>query len=386
MNFGTVQSSRKVGAGTVLSTPMTSIFFYMFLSVNVLPKTLGYDFDNAAYFWAVGLFGVPLIAAVLAKHYSLRNILVCIFLVGIGLLTAYHNGKYTIILSAIVLVSAYEMDEDNILSGYLAIKAVALVLLFVLAGLGVFETTTVQHYRAITGEFETRIRINGQSTNMIHLGLCTVCALHLYKRYSHINLSLVIMYMAANILLYQAITASMAGLIMTGLTIMLFYLCSHLHRLENAIVHLAPCVPVLLTLLSVAMGLSYGSSEIAEFVNRLMTGRTAYDHYFLTTYGVSLFDADYTQLISEGNFDNSYVYSLVVYGLVFTVALIACVTVALRRNVAQGGVSQKKPPATSLLGLWSCRKHVPERSGQPLTVPTPSRLVWGSILDGGNIW
>ena len=184
--------------------------------------------------------------------------------------------------------------------------------------------------------------------------------------------------MLTNILLYLIITRSVAGVMMTGMTIAFFFLCSHLRSLEGVIVRVAPFVPVMLAVLSVVMGLSYGSSEIADFVNRLTTGRTSFDHYFLTTYGVSLFGADYAQLISEGNFDNSYVYSLVIYGLVFTVLLYGSVTVLLWRIAYREGSPQK-----ALLLLVFLFYGLAE-SVYPSAVVNPSLFLLTAVLFDGH--
>lgn len=327
--------------GVLSSVRVTDAFFYLFLLATVSLQTLGYGFGDVAYLGAVGFFGILLAVKVLVGRYSSRDIVVCVLLVALGAFLAYHTHKFTIILSAIILISTNGLDEDDVLGKYLAIKAIALAVLVLLAGLGVFDATAMQHYRSATGSFETRIIINGVSSNILHLGFCTVCALLLYKKYGHITLPVAAACMLANILLYLIVTRSVAGVMMTGVTITLFFLCSHLRRLEGIIIRISPFVPIMLAILSVVMGLSYGSSEIADFVNRLMTGRTAYDHYFLTTYGVSLFGADYAQLISEGNFDNSYVYSLVIYGGLFTALLYGSVTVLLWRIAFRGGSPQK---------------------------------------------
>lgn len=366
------------------NTSVTELFFFVFLFVTVAFQTLGFAFGDMAYMGAVALFGILLAAKVLSGRYSSKDLAVCLVMLGLGAFLAWHTHKYTVLLSALLLVAAHGIDVDTILSRFLAFKTVSLLALFLFAAVGMFDMTTAQHYRAVTGEFETRVFINGASGNILHLGLCTVCALYCYKRYRHITLKSVLLLMLGNVSLYLLITRSMAGVAMTTMTLAMFFFCSRMPRLERLVMCLAPFVPAALLVSSVVLGFSYGQSELVDFINRLMTGRTAYDHYFLTTYGVSLFGADYSQLISEGNFDNSYVYSLVIYGLVFTVALLSVATAALHGNAAGGGVSQRDPSAARVPGVRARREHVPERGGQSLAVPSapwPVRLL---LCDGGG--
>lgn len=317
------------------------LFFFAFLFITVIFQTLGYAFGDMAYMGAVVLFGILLATKVLMGGYSSRDLVVCLVMLGLGVFLAWHTHKYTVLLSALLLVAAHGIDTDIILGRFLTYKMISLLVLFLLAAVGVLDTVTAQHYRTLTGEFETRVFINGASGNILHLGLCTVCTLYCYKRYKRITVKSFLLFMLIDIFLYQSITRSVAGVTMTAMTLTMFFFCSRMPRLERLVIRLAPFLPAVFLATSVAVGLSYGQSELVDFVNRLMTGRTAYDNYFLTTYGVSLFGANYSQLISEGNFDNSYVYSLVIYGLVFTVLLFACVTALLCRY-SLGGCSSRK--------------------------------------------
>lgn len=363
---------------------VTELFFFAFLFVAVALQTLGFAFGDMAYMGAVVLFGILLTTKILSERYSSRDYAVCLVMLGLGVFLAWRTHKYTVLLSAILLVAAHGMDVDRILRRFLSYKIISMLALFLLAAVGVLDVTTTQHYRALTGEFETRVSINGASGNILHLGLCTVCALYCYKGYRCITVKPVLLLMLANIFLYLSITRSVAGITMTTITLALFFLCSRMPRMERLIARLAPLIPAVFLASSVAIGLSYGQSELADFVNRLMTGRTVYDSYFLSTYGVSSFGTDYSQLILEGNFDNSYVYSLVIYGLVFTIVTFLCVTAVLCRNAA-GGVSQKEFATCRIPGVWACREHVPERRGQSLAVLAASGPIrqW-QRLGGGS--
>lgn len=139
-----------------------------------------------------------------------------------------------------------------------------------------------------------------------------------------------------NVALWHFMTMSTAGFAMTALLPTAMYLCARSERLAALELKLAPWLPFCLLGAAIATGLLYGRVEAFDAVNRLSTGRIAFDHYFLTTYGIPLFGSDFLALSLEGNFDDSFVYVPVVYGGAFALALYSAVTALLLRFKRRG--------------------------------------------------
>lgn len=329
------------GKGNALgSMSVLDLFFFVMLAACVIFQTWGYSFSDGVYIGVVALTGILAAAKMLASRYTARDLFVCVFLLGIGLYFALKAHRYTVLLSAALLIAAKGVETRRLLTGFLGIKAFAIASLFVLAAVGVFSVETFQHYRMTSGEFETRTLINGAATNIVHLGFFTVAVLWLCLRYGRIRVRDVVVLLALDVTLYLGVTRSTAGVALSALAVLFMFTCSKSKGVEGVFLRLAPFVPFALMLIMVTLGYAYGSSGFMDFINKLSTGRIAYDHYWLTAYGPTLLGSDFTELISEGNFDDSFVYVLVVYGVVFAALLYGAVTkllVEMRQREAAPG-------------------------------------------------
>ena len=312
-------------------------FFFLLLAVCVVFQTWGFSFGDQAYFGAVILVGILAASKILASRYTGRDLIVCGILLAVGLFFAFRSHRYTLLLTALLLISAKGIETRRLLSSYLWIKVFAILSLFGLATIGVFDVDTFQHYRMTTGEFETRTLINGAATNIVHLGFFAVSVIWLCLRYGKIHLREVAMLLILDSVLYLAVTRSVAGVSLSAISILLIYVCSKSKASERLLLRIAPLLPFGLMLVMVILGYAYGSGELLESINRLSTGRIAYDHYWLEAYGPTILGSSFTELIDEGNFDDSFVYVLVIYGIVFAFLLYGAVTALLARMRREGG-------------------------------------------------
>lgn len=371
-----------LGKGKALgSMSVLDLFFFVMLAACVVFQTWGYSFNDKIYIGVVVLAGILAAAKMLASRYTARDLFVCVFLLGIGLFFALKAHRYTVLLSAVLLIAAKGVETRRLLTGLLGIKAFAIASLFVLAAVGVFGVETFQHYRMTSGEFETRTLINGAATNIVHLGFFTVAVLWLCLRYRRIRVHDVVVLLALDVTLYLGVTRSTAGVALSALAVLLIFTCSKSKGVEGAFLRLAPFVPFALMLIMVTLGYAYGSSGFMDFINKLSTGRIAYDHYWLTAYGPTLLGSDFAELTHEGNFDDSFVYVLVVYGIVFAALLYGAVT-KLLVEMRQGGGSFRSTLGCAFPRLQRCGEHVPQRRCQPVAIPAHFRpLRWAA--EGG---
>ena len=352
------------------------LFFYILLAVCIVFQTWGYSFGDTTYIGAVALAGILAAAKMLASRYTGRDLIVCVVLLGVGLYFAAKAHRYTVLLTVVLIIAAKGIETRKLLTGFLGIKTVALVSFFVFAALGAFDVESVQHYRMTTGVFETRVLINGASTNILHLGFFTIATLWLCLKYERIRMGDVAVLLFLDGVLYLGVTRSTAGVALTAVAVLLIFASSKLKGLERSLLRLAPLAPFALMLVMVFLGYAYGSSGFMDFVNKLSTGRIAYDHYWLTTYGPTLLGSDFAELIGEGNFDDSFVYILVVYGFLFALLLYGAVT-RLLIEIKRGGDA----PGALLVVLFLI--YSAAESMYPSAVVNPSLfLVGGFLFDG----
>lgn len=356
---------------------VVELFFYIFLTACVLLQTWGFSFSNKVYLGAVASAAILVSSKLLSARYTSSELFISLVLLAFGLYFAFRSHRYTVLLTSVLLISAKDIDTDRVLRGYFYIKTFALVSLFLLAAFGVFDMTTVQHFRMTTGALETRALINGAATNIVHLGYFTVVVLWLYLNFCRLSFRHLVFFSLLDFALYVSFTRSVAGLMLTLVAIALFYIINRCKRASSFIVSVAPYLPICLLAVMCALGYLYGSTAFIEFLNRLSTGRIAYDHYWLTKYGPSVFGADYSSLISEGNFDDSFVYLVVVYGLVFAVFLYGLVS-ALLAKIKRGGDA----PSALLVSLFLIYSAV--ESMYPSAVVNPSLFLLCRLIYPGK--
>lgn len=86
-----------------------NLFFYLMLMVCVAFQTWGYSFGDRVYIGAVAAMGILVVAKVLSSHYTGRDLVICIVLLGMGLFFAARAHRYTVLLTAVLLIGAKDM-------------------------------------------------------------------------------------------------------------------------------------------------------------------------------------------------------------------------------------------------------------------------------------
>ncbi len=248
-----------------------------------------------------------------------------------GVISFFITKTATLLLTAILLISSHEVRIELLLKSFLSAKVIGLILLFVLGIAGIFEVTTVEHFKFSVGETYTRIRINGASTNVVHLSFATAVALLLYFRLGKVRLSHFVLICILNLVLYYAMTRSYMGLFMTFLVVGVGMLLTYCQGFEQTLARWFWLLLPLCLAFSFITGLLYTHVGLMDKLDSLMQGRIYYDHMFLTEYPLTLFGADISTL--HGNLDNSYITVLYKFGVLPFAALFgfmahACVLIA----------------------------------------------------------
>ena len=243
----------------------------------------------------------------------------------VGIVTL-HTHKFTLLLTAMLLVGAYEMVPRKVVGIWVWAKVISLVILVIGIAIGLISVELVMHWRTANDTLEARMLIGERSGNAVHLALFSVLVMWYAVHNRPMRLWHAVLWMAANIALYRYVTTSLAGLLMTTFAIVTMLIITHSETSLKFMARISVLMPFVLLAVSLVVGYSYGHSEIANTLNRLFTGRVAYDHIHLVSGGIDLFGNSYSHLLGQGAFDNSYVYLVVVFGAVPTFLLLAAET------------------------------------------------------------
>ena len=295
-----------------------SVTCLMVFVVTVM-STMGYENDDAMYKLAVVLCTLIQVFHAGDAKWSLRDIFLSMIILAGGVLSLFITKTATLLLTAILLVSSHEVRVELLLKSFLSAKVIGLVLLFLFGLIGVFDVTTVEHFKFSVGETYTRVRINGASTNVVHLSFATAVVLLLYFELGRVRLSHFILICGLNLVLYYGITRSYMGLVMTFFVVVAGLLLTYREGFGRVMTRWFGLLLPVCLLFSFATGLLYTHVGLMDKLDALMQGRIYYNHMFLTEYSLTPFGVDASVL--HGNLDNSYITVLYKFGVLPFIAL-----------------------------------------------------------------
>ena len=316
-------------SGLLQSMKVSDAMTYVLVAYLVIGSTLGYASDDSWYLIGTGLGTILGFSSVLSKKYSRKELAVVAAAFTASLLIALVARSLTLLLTTVVIVSSKGMSVKALLKFFLAVKGASFAVLILFGALGVFETIEVAHYSALVGGTISRSSINGVATNILHLGLFAIIILIIAIKQDKLSMLSYVAMMCVNIAFYYFISYSSGGLIVTTCALVLAAALRY-SKLIMRLVCKYGCLIVPLTIvLFMYTGYQYSGAGIIEEFNHLTTGRIAYNHYWLTTFGPTLFGVNAAG--QPAAFDNSVVYLVVGQGIIAATAILAGYWVAARR-------------------------------------------------------
>lgn len=312
-----------------LHAPLADAMFLISYAIQCAGQTLGYTSGDDIYFTLTAISCVLLAVSALCREYDNHDLIILVSLTAMALVNMLLTGKYTVLLTALLLVAAKGMRIRTILHCVFTAKAICLPTLLLLGWLGVFPISSSQHYSAAADGFVTRVSINDSSTNIIHLGLCTLFALAIVLWRKQCGLPVLLVMMSANLALYFSLTRSVTGVMVTTAMLLIAALLRYSPGFASAFARVAWMLPAVCLLIFLYTGYTYQPSGWRGELDHLMTGRIRNNHWWLANYGPSIFGQ--SSMVTTVAFDNSVVYMVVRQGLVLTTVLFGSMTVMLYR-------------------------------------------------------
>lgn len=281
-------------------------------------STLGYSAEDALYKVIVAFGAVFALVRIASLKYDSRYLAASMGLVILGVFALVVSGRFTLLLTILLLVSAKGLRVRDLLKAFFIAKIVGIILLGVFVATGIFKIEVHQYYKFVSASYVQRMTINGSGTTLLHLSAISCMALWFYLRSGKVGFAYYVICFVANIASY-AISMSTMGLLMGFGSLVLFLLVSKSIGLRSVFVKLAKLAIPILLIFSFGTAVLYGGNAFVDWLDKLFQGRIYYNSYFLSEYPISLFG--HGMLSSEGNFDNSFVFVWVAYGVVAFVVL-----------------------------------------------------------------
>lgn len=317
-----------MNAGDVSSMRVVDLLYCAYLFSVVFMSTLGLSAGDDIYVACVGLGAAFAVIRFLAMDFDPRFFLIAMGLAALGVIELVVSKRFTLLLTVMLLVGAKDIDIKRVLLTFLTAKIVGLLFVVLFAATGIFEVEFYQYYKMATDTYIQRVLVNGSSTNVMHLSFLTVVFLTLYMKRGNCGIIVYLVFAVLNILC-EYITGSYIGLFLGTGGLLLFYVLQHSGKIRELFVRFSTAVLPLLIAFSFGTALLYGRNGFVGVLDRIFQGRIYYNNFFLSNYTASLFG--HGMLTSEGNFDNSYVFVFVAYGLIAFILLFGSMQLIVKR-------------------------------------------------------
>lgn len=347
---------------------------YALLAFLVIGSTWGYTSDNVFYLLGTALGIILGIASALTKKYTNREFLIIAALFVLSAMIALTSHSLTLLLSMVVIASSKGMRIRSLLSFFLVIKLGSFILLLLFGWLGLFDTVEASHYSALVGDTVERMRINGVATNILHLGLFSIMMMLIYRGNNRLRLSSYIAMMIINVAFYYLISYSSGGLLITSMAVFLAALTRYSKVIKGIICRFSFLSVPLTTALFLYTGYRFDGTGWISELNHLTTGRIAYNHYWLTAHGITLFGVNPNG--EPAAFDNSIIYLLVGLGVIAGITILVSYCSTMMR------LGKRKDSLTLLFVLMFYLFSMSE-SILPSVVVNPSLFIVVSVLLDG---
>ncbi len=308
------------------SLKVTDAMCYVFLAFLVIGSTWGYTSDDSFYLVGTALGMILGVTSVLTKAYTKKELVFVAGMLVLSIMIALVARSLTLLLTTVVIASSKGMKVKSLLTFFLAIKILSLVSLLFFGWLGLFDTVEAAHYSALLGGTVERVRINDVATNILHLGLFTILMLFVVRAGDRLSLLAYAVMMAVNVAFYFLISYSSGGLLVTTCAIVFSAMVHYSGVARKILCRFSFLVVPITVVLFLYTGFEYDGTGWIAKLNHLTTGRIAYNHYWLTAHGITLFGVNPAG--EPAAFDNSVVYLLVGLGVFagFIVLMAYCST------------------------------------------------------------
>lgn len=289
----------------------TVYLFYIFILINTFFKGIGLDNDSKIYLIGliIGVFALG--EKLLNDKYTKKELIFIVISLLVGVATFLITKTPTLLLTCLCLSGMKNVDTNDILKKMYYVRIVSFFGVIALSLLGIIDNEKISMWR--NGEVSERYSLGFEHPNMLHLTFFLLVALYVYNNYEKLTIFHYGIIAGLNLILYH-FSVSRTGMIVTMLLIV-FGMISKFKTINKIIVKLPIMIFIVLLIFSFVTGMLYGKVGIMDKVNDLLTGRVAYSHYYLQTYGFSLFGNNIKN-DTNASFDNGYLYMYIQFGII----------------------------------------------------------------------
>lgn len=296
------------------------LFYFIFFLILSVAKGFGLDGSDKAYLTATIIGSIFLIGHILSSSYNLKQIIVIVLFLSLGILITIKSKQITVFMSILAILFSKNIDFNKLLKATLIVKVITFTITVVLSFIGVLGNGDT--FRKLAdGTIEKRYSLGYVHPNITYLNFFVIVILYLYIKYDKINKKDYFYLIIMSTVLYL-ITDSRTGYISVIIGILVTILFRHGKIFKSKMIRkIIVAMPFICGMISIIFSIMYSrSSKILVLIDNILTGRLQLGNRFIKMYGLTLFGQKITQGSDiDGAYlriDNGYISLIMSYGIV----------------------------------------------------------------------
>ena len=325
---------------------LDEILYYMFFGILFAAKGVGMSWGEKPFMLCMSAALLCFAVKMLLTKYSLREWIVMLCLIGLGIVIWNQSGEQAALFAFLVIIGMKNIPVKRLMKFCFAVWSAAFFFSAVLGILHIHDGVVVVHQKLGLGPV---IRWSWGLThpNVLHVSYLIWVMLFIYV----CNLSGRRLWKASAMLFLGNIFVFLYSISYTGILIVTGYLVLNLYldarkRLSFVEKGVLECILPFCVIFPIA-GPFLTHGKVFDFFNDLLSTRFALVKMFFTDFKLSLFGtaARYENTVAHLTLDSSFAYMLMLYGFVAFVLFMAAYLFIIHRFIRR---EQKKELAIVL--------------------------------------
>ena len=297
------------------------------------------------YFSFALLITVAFLKAYSRFEVTMKNLIIGLIFVGLVLFEWFNTNHTKLLFAAMFMLLGIDVPFERIIKTLQVTIIVGLVIVFAGCLLGIIPNN--EYYHSTTGVTAYTLGFNYYSHPQSLITVFFMC--FLYKRREKLKILDIIIVLTAEYIAYKIFSTRLYLIEIVFICIFYWLVFKvKIIKLEHKIWgYVSNFAFVLCCIAIYIVSNNYTSGNTAmTLLNTVLSGRLRYNNIALSLYGIGLFPqyvkmtGNVEQVLYGASqtvyIDSGYMYSLIAYGLIFTILLLVMYTMLFRRAYKQG--------------------------------------------------
>ncbi|CDB16986.1 putative uncharacterized protein [Clostridium sp. CAG:221] len=286
--------------------------YYIFFALLTIGKGMGLGANSKILQLITIIAFIMLLIKLVITKYTKKEIIICIVLIAIGIMSCLSSGREGVLLTIITIIGLKKIPYRRVLYLAFIIRSFIFTALITLSLSGIIENVTINHWRDGVG-IVSRYGLGYEHPNLLHTNLFILIILFIYIFYEKLNVICYISILVINWIIYS-FSVSRTGLFAIILAVLITALLKRKLISKKIFYSICKMVIPLCVLFTILTSLGYDKFNIIKNLDRLLSGRIYYSSYFLQNYKWNGFGRS---LSGDKNLlDNGYVVLIINYGII----------------------------------------------------------------------